>query len=240
MALRAPLAWGVAPRRNGRDLWGYAPACDYPKDRMLALQRQAKAASAAAPVDTGLALEKIRFRYAVSGSNPPWKPLRAFDDGEKVYIQSPPGIAQGELPIPPAVLHRGSAVRRGGTDHEPGRHSRPRHATGGQGGARGGCLSVAVLGALMWSLQPQRRGPASTAVQPADPTAVQNRQDQKEAFQKAGATETRNSGNLTLPASPYQVMAGTVVAGPAGSHHRQPRSGAAAVPAAFLQQGDSR
>jgi conjugation trbI family protein len=42
---------------------------------------------------------------------------------------------------------------------------------------------------------------------------VQNRQDQKEAFQKAGTTETRNSGNLTLPASPYQVMAGTVVAG---------------------------
>jgi hypothetical protein len=32
------------------------------------------------------------------GSNPPWKPLRAFDDGEKVYIQFPPGIAQGELP----------------------------------------------------------------------------------------------------------------------------------------------
>ena len=54
--------------------------------------------SAAAPIDAGLSLEKIRFRYAVSGSNPPWKPLRAFDDGEKVYIQFPPGIAQGELP----------------------------------------------------------------------------------------------------------------------------------------------
>ncbi|PSD18996.1 conjugal transfer protein TrbI, partial [Stenotrophomonas maltophilia] len=48
--------------------------------------------------------------------------------------------------------------------------------------------------------------------QPADPTAVQNRQDQKEAFQKAGITETRNSGNLQMPASPYQVMAGTVIA----------------------------
>src|SRR3546814_12216316 len=60
---------------------------EYPRDRMLALQRQAQAASAAAPVDTGLALENLRFRYAISGSNPPWKPLRAFDDGEKVYIQ---------------------------------------------------------------------------------------------------------------------------------------------------------
>ncbi|AEB83955.1 TrbI/VirB10 family protein [Pseudomonas aeruginosa] len=60
---------------------------------------------------------------------------------------------------------------------------------------------------------PLAAGPASTAAQPADPTTVQNRQDQKEAFLKAGSTETRNSGNLALPASPYQVMAGTVIAG---------------------------
>ena len=78
--------------------WMASVSWEYPKDRMLALQRQAQAASAAAPVDAGLSLEKIRFRYAVSGSNPPWKPLRAFDDGEKVYIQFPAGIAQGELP----------------------------------------------------------------------------------------------------------------------------------------------
>ena len=63
------------------------------------------------------------------------------------------------------------------------------------------------------AFDPMAAGPASTAAQPADPTAVQNRQDQKEAFLKGGSTETRNSGNLTLPASPYQVMAGTVVAG---------------------------
>lgn len=78
--------------------WMASVSWDYPKDRMLALQRQSQAAQATAPVDTGLSLEKIRFRYAVSGSNPPWKPLRAFDDGEKVYIQFPAGIAQGELP----------------------------------------------------------------------------------------------------------------------------------------------
>ena len=78
--------------------WMASVSWDYPKDRMLALQRQAQAASAAAPVDTGLSLERIRFRYAISGGNPPWKPLRAFDDGEKVYVQFPTGIAQGELP----------------------------------------------------------------------------------------------------------------------------------------------
>ena len=78
--------------------WMASVSWEYPKDRMLALQRQAQAAQATAPINTGLSLEKIRFRYAISGGTPPWKPLRAFDDGEKVYIQVPPGIAQGELP----------------------------------------------------------------------------------------------------------------------------------------------
>ncbi|WP_044061483.1 TrbG/VirB9 family P-type conjugative transfer protein, partial [Pseudomonas aeruginosa] len=36
--------------------WMASVSWDYPKDRMLALQRQAQAASAAAPVDTGLSL----------------------------------------------------------------------------------------------------------------------------------------------------------------------------------------
>ncbi|WP_457790678.1 P-type conjugative transfer protein TrbG [Pseudomonas sp. PL-6] len=78
--------------------WMASVSWDYPKDRMLALRRHASAAQAAAPVDAGLALEQLRFRYAISGSNPPWKPLRVFDDGRKVYIQFPAGIAQGELP----------------------------------------------------------------------------------------------------------------------------------------------
>ena len=78
--------------------WMASVSWEYPRDRMLALQRQAQAASTAAPVDSGLSLENLRFRYAISGSNPPWKPLRAFDDSEKVYIQFPAGIAQGELP----------------------------------------------------------------------------------------------------------------------------------------------
>lgn len=78
--------------------WMASASWDYPKDRMLALQKQAKEAQAVAPVDAGLSLENIRFRYAIAGDSPPWKPLRAFDDGQKVYIQFPGGIAQGELP----------------------------------------------------------------------------------------------------------------------------------------------
>jgi len=52
----------------------------------------------------------------------------------------------------------------------------------------------------------------TAAAAPTDPAAVQNRQDQKEAFiAKAGDASTRNPGSLQLPASPYQVMAGTVI-----------------------------
>ena len=74
---------------------------------------------------------------------------------------------------------------------------------------------VAAAGSApaLTGFDPLAAGPASTAAQLADPTATQNRQDQQEAFLKGGATETRNSGNLQMPASPYQVMAGTVIAG---------------------------
>ncbi|MDP1743078.1 P-type conjugative transfer protein TrbG [Polaromonas sp.] len=78
--------------------WMASVSWDYPKDRMLALQKQAQMAQAVAPVDSGLSLEQIKFRYAITGDSPPWKPLRAFDDGQRVYIQFPGGIAQGELP----------------------------------------------------------------------------------------------------------------------------------------------
>ena len=78
--------------------WMASVSWDYPKDRMLALQKQAQQAQVSAPVDSGLSLEQIKFRYAITGDSPPWKPLRAFDDGERVYIQFPAGIAQGELP----------------------------------------------------------------------------------------------------------------------------------------------
>ncbi|SDV50824.1 TrbI/VirB10 family protein [Chitinasiproducens palmae] len=71
--------------------------------------------------------------------------------------------------------------------------------------------TAAVPASGLAGFDPQAAGPASTAAQPADSTAVQNRQDQKEAFQKAGTTQTRNSGSLQTPASPYQVMAGTVI-----------------------------
>jgi type IV secretion system protein VirB9 len=78
--------------------WMASISWDYPRDRLLLLQRQAQQADKVMPVADGITLEKLAFRYQISGDAPSWRPLRAFDDGEHVYIQFPVGIAQGELP----------------------------------------------------------------------------------------------------------------------------------------------
>ena len=78
--------------------WMASVSWSYPQDQLVSLRKQSARAAATAPVAEGIALEQLRFRYTISGDAPPWRPLRAFDDGEHVYIQFPPGIAQGELP----------------------------------------------------------------------------------------------------------------------------------------------
>jgi type IV secretion system protein VirB9 len=70
----------------------------YPEDQLIALRQQNQAAEAAAPIAAGVDLAAINFRYAIQGDTPAWRPLRAFDDGQKVYIEFPAGIRQGEAP----------------------------------------------------------------------------------------------------------------------------------------------
>jgi type IV secretion system protein TrbG len=70
----------------------------YPQDTLIALQRRNEKATAASPLASGLSLENLRFRYAITGDAPPWRPVRAFDDGAKVYIEFPARIDQGEAP----------------------------------------------------------------------------------------------------------------------------------------------
>ena len=72
----------------------------YPQDELFALR--AKNEQSEAHADTTAAdavdLSDLRFRYAITGDNPPWRPVQVFDDTHKVYIRFPAGIAQGELP----------------------------------------------------------------------------------------------------------------------------------------------
>jgi type IV secretion system protein TrbG len=42
--------------------------------------------------------EQRKYRYAIEGDSPPWRPVNVYDDGRKVYIEFSPGIVQGEMP----------------------------------------------------------------------------------------------------------------------------------------------
>ena len=72
----------------------------YPHDELFALRRRNHDAEEAElrVVDRGLRLDSLRFRYEITGETPPWRPWRAFDDGQKVYIQFPWKLGQGEAP----------------------------------------------------------------------------------------------------------------------------------------------
>ena len=70
----------------------------YPQDQLIALRRQNAQAALMQPVASGVDISKLNFRYQIEGDSAPWRPLRAFDDGNKVYIEFPSGIGQGEMP----------------------------------------------------------------------------------------------------------------------------------------------
>lgn len=70
----------------------------YSQDRLVALQRQNIRAEQAKPIADGVALTNLKFRYTITGDNPPWRPVRAWDDGNKVYIEFPARLDQGEAP----------------------------------------------------------------------------------------------------------------------------------------------
>jgi type IV secretion system protein VirB9 len=80
------------------ETWIAAVSWDYPQDTLRALKGVDDERVAAQPIAEGLSLAHLEFRYAITGDTPSWRPLRAFDDHARVYIQFPPGIAQGEMP----------------------------------------------------------------------------------------------------------------------------------------------
>ena len=83
-----------------KDTYMAAVSWNYPQDDLLALRTQNAAATdyanTVAANDVNIAA--LHFRYRISGDDPPWRPVQVFDDGSKVYVQFPPGIAQGDMP----------------------------------------------------------------------------------------------------------------------------------------------
>lgn len=71
----------------------------YPKEvlaaeanRRRALEQRAERNSTPPP------LAKLNFGYAVSGPDVSWKPVQAFDDGERVYIEMPEKLLAADAP----------------------------------------------------------------------------------------------------------------------------------------------
>lgn len=69
----------------------------YPQDELLALRR-AEAEASSRSVAEGITVETLNFGYRIEGDDPPWRPLRAFDDGSQVFIEFPATLGQGEAP----------------------------------------------------------------------------------------------------------------------------------------------
>lgn len=80
----------------------------YPYDERLVLLRnekqQEKIINDSIPLgkteesEEELTLEKLNFKYRISGKSYPWKPVLVFDDGSKTYIKMPATMASSEAP----------------------------------------------------------------------------------------------------------------------------------------------
>ena len=72
----------------------------YPKEELLALRARNNQAFARQDqtVKTDFDLNNLNFRYEITGDTPPWRPVQVFDDGNKIYIQFPKRLDQGEAP----------------------------------------------------------------------------------------------------------------------------------------------
>ena len=97
-------------------------------------------------------------------------------------------------------------------DAEEAAHSSVFFRTGSAGNAAQAASASAPPAQIAGNLPFNPMPPATAPSQTPDPTALQNRQDQKLVFMtSAGDGPARNPAGLQMPASPYQVMAGTII-----------------------------
>ena len=76
-----------------------AIAWTYP-DEPLVMTRSGATGPAADPADDTDTVDvgQLRFRYAIKGDTPAWRPVQVFDDSHKVIIEFPARLDQGEAP----------------------------------------------------------------------------------------------------------------------------------------------
>jgi type IV secretion system protein VirB9 len=78
--------------------WMASVSWQYPLDQLMLRKAENVHAQTLAPIAEGVALERLNFGYEITGDQTSWRPVRVFDDGEKVYLQFPADIAQGDMP----------------------------------------------------------------------------------------------------------------------------------------------
>ena len=148
-------------------------------------------------------------------------------DYTKVVPMAKPVVPMLGEPLPgdlgPAIVHAQNHGNTGAyTPAQPGRIAQPGDAEDAARSSvffRSSSAPKAAPAPTAAAIQPEQAStnqafnPMGTAsTQPSDPTAIQNRQDQKQAFvANGGDTTTRNPSSLQRPTSPYQVMAGTII-----------------------------
>ena len=93
-----------------RETYMAAVSWRYPREGLISLSKSlvtkvrsasfsgSNTAASSQTIPAGLSVDALKFRYEIEGDTPHWRPLRAFDDGRKVYIQFPERIDQGEAP----------------------------------------------------------------------------------------------------------------------------------------------
>lgn len=71
----------------------------YPREA-LAEEHAHKQAAAKAAQQTAAPppLAKLNFDYSISGPDVPWKPVQAFDDGSRVYVEMPKDLMASDAP----------------------------------------------------------------------------------------------------------------------------------------------
>ncbi len=83
--------------RSFNETYMAAVSWRYPQTELVS-KRSGERPLRSPTIERGLAIASLKFRYEIDGDKPHWRPIRAFDDGKKVYIQFPDNIAQGEAP----------------------------------------------------------------------------------------------------------------------------------------------
>ncbi|MGE0183974.1 MAG: P-type conjugative transfer protein TrbG [Parvularculaceae bacterium] len=93
--------------RSFRETYMAAISWTYPQGDLVKRRNDAERSNGAVEtvVAAGVDPGDLKFRYEIEGDRPHWRPVRAFDNGEQVFIQFPDAIAQGEAP-PLFVLSR--------------------------------------------------------------------------------------------------------------------------------------